>query len=147
MRCSLRVCLHTDEYKRRLHARTDLCRWNPKVFRAECDIIRNHRCNELIVGVLEHHADLLTDVPSPRLVLRIPSAHPTRSLAREEKGVQMPCKGRLARTVCPEHRHEFARCNGEGDTAQCLMPLPLSALVDMGDMIEFKKILCHLRSL
>ena len=55
----------------------------------------------------------------------------------------MPCKGRLARPVRPEHRYELARRNGKRNTAQCLVSLTLSAPVDVGDMIEFKKNICH----
>ena len=93
VRRSLCVRFHTDECKRILHARTNLCGRHTEVFGAERDIVRDNCRNELIIGVLEHHADFLSDVPSPCLVLRIPSAHPTRSRARQEESVQMACEG------------------------------------------------------
>ena len=55
----------------------------------------------------------------------------------------MACKGRFARAVCPEYRNKLPRPDGERDTAQRLVPLALTALVNVGDVIELKKFLCH----
>ena len=91
MRRSLCVRLHTNKCKRILHARTNLCGGHTEVFGTECNIVRNNCRNELVIRVLEHHADLLSYVPSPCLVLRIPSAYPARSITRQEESVQMSC--------------------------------------------------------
>ena len=92
MRCCLRIRFHPHERKCILHTRADLLWRNAEVFGTERHIIRHNSRNKLIVRILEHHADLLADVPPSLFILRIPTAHKARSLCRKEKRIQMTCE-------------------------------------------------------
>ena len=54
----------------------------------------------------------------------------------------MACEGGFPGAVCPENDNEFSCGNRKCDAAQCLMRLLCPALIDVGNTIQLKKIIC-----
>ena len=74
---------HIHSRERRIDTPADLGGRHAEILRAERHIILDDRRDELIVRILEHHADLLPDAPDLRLLLRIEPVDAARALRRQ----------------------------------------------------------------
>ena len=63
MRCMIAERFHTDTTKRIVYATTDLRRLYTVILGTECDIFFHDSRYKLVIGILEHHTDLLADIP------------------------------------------------------------------------------------
>ena len=95
-------------FERLLHAFGDLGAFNAKVFGTECHVVFHERCDELVVGVLEHHACGGANVIDVFFVLRIVARNVHATLVGHEQGIHVLRKRRLAGAVAAQNADEFA---------------------------------------
>ena len=96
MRRRRAIALHADGSERVSHAHADLRRLYAEVFRPEGDIVLNDGSDDLIVGILEHHAHELADAPELLRLLRIQPRDRTSALGRQEERIEVTRQRRLA---------------------------------------------------
>ena len=82
-----------------------------QVFRPERHIVLDKRRDQLVVGVLEHHAAGFAHQVDVRVVGRVHPVHDHASLIGDEKGVQVFRQRRFPRPVAAEDAEEFSARN------------------------------------
>jgi hypothetical protein len=96
-----------------VHPRPDLARRSPEVLEPECDLVPRERHDDLILGVLEHAGDAVSEVRRASLA-RVQARHSNQAgesaavEVRHEAG-QHAEERRLARSGRPEHGDDLAR--------------------------------------
>ena len=93
--------------------------------------------DELVVGILKHHANLRPDAPDLVEILRVHAVDAADAARRQQERIEMLCERRLARAIRPEHGDEFPRLDGERDVRERLMLVFLSRMIDMREAVEF----------
>ena len=79
VRRMLAQLIHADLAESRIHAAADLLRRDAEVFGAKRHIVLHDVCDDLVIRVLEHHADVaahINDAPPRRCRSRRPSRAP-----------------------------------------------------------------------
>ena len=89
MRRCRAVALHADGRECVSHALADLRRLYAEVFRPEGDVVLDDGSDDLIVGILEHHAHELADAPKLLRLLRIQPRDRTSALGRQEERIEV----------------------------------------------------------
>ncbi len=112
------IVRHPHGGQGRVHPLPDFRRGNPQVLRAKGHVLLYHAGDNLVVGVLEHHAHLAADIQQLRLVAGIHAVHIDLAPGGEEDGVKMLGQGGFARTVVAQHRHKFPGPDGQGKAVQ-----------------------------
>ena len=98
--------IHTDALERLVHAAADLRRGNAQIFGSERHIILHDARDDLVIGVLKHHADRPAHVEEIFLIARVHALDGNRSLRRHKNGVQELRKRGFSRAVVAEHGDE-----------------------------------------
>ena len=137
MRCERTELRHADDRERLIDAAPDFLRRHAEILRAECHVILDDGGDELVVGILEHHADLLPDAPDLVDILRIHAVDAADAARRQQQRVEVLCKRRLARAVRAEHGDKFSRLDGERDIRERPVLVFLARMVDMREAVEF----------
>ena len=71
-----RKFLHSHCIQCFIHAHPNFLRGYAHIFGAKCNILLNHRCNQLVIGVLEYHPCRLANLPNQAFLLRVHSFYP-----------------------------------------------------------------------
>ena len=88
-------------------AGADLLRRYAEVFRRKGHVLFNDGRYDLVVGVLEHHADLLTYIVEVVLVAGVHALHEDSSGLGQQNRVEMLCQRGFAAAVRAQHGHEL----------------------------------------
>ena len=107
MRCMLAVLIHADRMERLIDARAHLVRRDTEIFKPERNVLLHDGRNDLVIRVLEHHADMLPDLQQLFLVFGIHARDRDRALRWEQNRIQQLCHGRFAGAVMPQHRDQL----------------------------------------
>ena len=130
---------HIHSRERLIDAPADLSGRHAEILRAERHIILDDRRDELIVRILEHHADLLPDAPDLRLLPRIDAVDAAHPLRRQQQRIEMLRERRLPRPIRAEHRDELPALDGERHIIQRPPLSLLSRMIHMREMFYFDK--------
>ena len=95
-------------FERLLYAFGNVRAFDAEVFRTECHVVFHERCDELVVGVLEHHACGGANVVDVFLVLRIVVRNAYAALVGHEQGIHVFRERRFAGAVAAQNADEFA---------------------------------------
>ena len=112
------VVVHPDGPERVVDALPDLLRRDAEVFRRKGDVLLYDIGDDLVVRVLEDHADVLPDGEKHRLVLRIHAVDRHAAACGQENGVKMLGKRRLAAAVMSEHGDKASLLNGQAQAVE-----------------------------
>ena len=115
--------IHADGLERRVDALADLLRRHAEVFRREGDVLLDDVGDDLVVRVLEHHADAAAHVEDARLIGGVDPVDEHLPLVREQDRVHVLGKRGLAGAVVPQHRHEAPLLDAQVDPAEDLPPV------------------------
>ena len=124
MRRVLSELIHPDLPERVVHALTYLLRRNAEILRRKRHVVLDDVRNDLVVGVLKHHADIASEVDDAVFVGGVESRNRDLALVRDEDGVHVLCQRRFAGAVMPQHRDECALLDFEVDSAKRLVVVP-----------------------
>ena len=80
----------------------------PHIFRAEADILLDHRAYDLIIGILKYHAGFLPDGKSILFLGGVASVHQDITPCRIEYCIYVLCESGFAGAVSPENGDELA---------------------------------------
>ena len=105
-------------FKRLLYALGDVRAFDAEVFRTECHVVFHERCDELVVGVLEHHACGGANVVDVFFVLRIVARNTHAALVGHEQGIHVLRERRFAGAVAAQDTNEFAVGDMQIDASQ-----------------------------
>ena len=141
MRRVIAEFVHTDALQGLVHAAADLRRGNAKVFGRKRHIVLHDARNDLVVGILKHHADRPAHVKKVFLAARVHALDGHGTLRRHKNGVQELCKRGLAGTVVSEHGDERPRLDREADAGERVVP---GVGIAEGYVIESDDGICHL---
>ena len=92
-------------------AGADLRRRHAQIFRRKGDVLLHDGGNDLVVGVLEHHAHLLADIVEMLLAAGVHILHQHSAGFGQQNGVEMFRQGAFAAAVRAQHRHKLAAAN------------------------------------
>ena len=92
-------------------AGADLRRRHTQIFRRKGDVFLHDGGNDLVVGVLEHHAHLLADIVEMLLAAGVHILHQHGAGFGQQNGVEMLGQGAFAAAVRTQHRHKFTAAN------------------------------------
>ena len=106
------VFIDTDIHQRTIDTFPHFLWWNPNILQTKCDIFLHHSGNDLVVRVLEYHADFLTDIIQLFLICGIHPININLAAGWEQNRVEMLCEGALSRAVMSQYRGQFALMNG-----------------------------------
>ena len=101
-----------------IHPAADLLGGDSQVFRGEGHVLLHHVGHDLVVGVLEDHANRLTDVQKQGIVGGVHAADVYLAPGGQEDGVHVLGQGGLAATVVAQNGHEGALFNVEVHAVQ-----------------------------
>ena len=102
------VFIHIDRAKRIVNTLTHLFLRNAHIFKGESNIFLNDSRNDLIIGVLKNHTDMLANVEKLALVRCIYPVGVDLALVWDKDSVEMLCNCRFSRAVVSENSHKFA---------------------------------------
>ena len=83
VRCVHSVLIHTNCLQCFIDSSSYLLRLYAHIFKSEGYILFNDSCNDLIVGVLKYHSNLLSDIKKPALICNAHSFNSDASLLRD----------------------------------------------------------------
>ena len=106
------VFIHTDLLQRLIHPVTDLRAGNAQIFRAEGHILFHHIGNDLVVGILEHHAHMTANLHEKIIVGGVQAADIDLTAAGQQNGIEMLGKSRFAAAVAAKNGHKAAFFDG-----------------------------------
>ena len=89
-----------------------------QVLRPEGHVVFHYACHQLVVGVLEHHARMASDVEGAARVVGLPPQHRHAPRVGQQQRVDVPGQRGLARSVAPQDAQELAPGNGQVHVAQ-----------------------------
>ena len=115
---SIAFFVDTGQLHGLVDAGADLLRRYAEVFRRKGHVLFNDGRYDLVVGVLEHHADLLTYIVE---VIFVAGVHPLdqhRARFGQQNGIEMLCQRGLAAAVRAQHGHELAPPDLHGDAVE-----------------------------
>ena len=144
MRRKLAVMRHVDTGERLAHSRADLIRRHAEVLGSKGDVIFHDSCDELVVGILEDHADLLADLPELRRVgrrCRVEAADAAGPRRRQQECIEVLRERRLARAIRPEDRDERPRLDREVHLIERTVLLLRARIIAVREMLQLNP--CH----
>ena len=118
MGCALPELVDARHLHGVIDAAAHLLRRDAEVFQRKGHVLFHHRRHDLVVGALEHHAHGLADVVELVLVGGVHPLDVHLALLRQEDGIEMLGKGRLAAAVRAQHGHELAPPDLHGDAVE-----------------------------
>jgi len=113
MRRVLAVVVHADEPERLVHAAADLVRGYAEILGREGDILLHHVGDDLVVGVLEDHADAAADLQQQILIPRVHAVDRHAATLRQQDRVEVFGQRRLSAAVVAQDRHKAALLDRE----------------------------------
>ena len=102
------IFIHADRLQRLIDTHTHLITRYAEVFKPERYILFHNRRDDLVIGILEYHADMLPDVQKLFFVLCVHPGNRDLAFGRQQYCIQKLCKRRFARAVMPQHRDKLA---------------------------------------
>ena len=114
---------HADTFQRRCHFLLDLFGRNAQILQSKSHILIHHRANDLIIRILEHHADRFTDRPDLIFCFGVDVIDPQRPFCWHKQRVQMFCKGRLTGSVSAQNAQKLALTDFHADVLQRILTL------------------------
>ena len=112
------VVVHADGFQRVVDALPDLRRGDAEVFRREGDVLLYNVRDDLVVRVLEDHADMLPDGEQLLLVLRVHAVDRHAAARGQQDGIKVLGKRRLAAAVMAEHGDEAPLFDGQAQAVK-----------------------------
>ncbi|CDB30311.1 unknown [Firmicutes bacterium CAG:137] len=89
-----------------VHTPPDLLRGHPQIFRGKCHILLHHIGHNLVVRILEHHANGAANGNQVALVLGIHSEDRNGPPLRERNGIAVFGQGGFSAPIPAQHRHK-----------------------------------------
>ncbi len=108
MRCVTSVLVHIHGLKRLIYPSAYFIGRNTEVFERKRNIFLNYSRYYLVIRVLKHHSDCLTDIVYSALVCRIYTVNKHLARGGKKNAVKVLCKGRLTASVMTEDSYEAA---------------------------------------
>ena len=93
------ILRHAHRPEGGVHPLPDLRRGNSQILRGEGHVLFHHAGHDLVVRVLEHHANLTADVQQQRLVGSVHAVHIHLAPAGQKNGVEVLGQSGFARAV------------------------------------------------
>ena len=135
---------HVDGLERLMHALADLIGRHAEVLGAKGHVVLDDRRDELVVGILEDHADLLADLPELRRVgrrCRVEAADAAGPRRRQQECIEVLRERRLARAIRPEDRDERPRLDREVHLIERTVLLLRARIIAVREMLQLNP--CH----
>ncbi len=126
MRGALAIGLHLHAVERPIDAAQNLRARHAQVFRAKGDILLDDGRHDLVVGVLEDHADRAANVAQAGALLGVPGFDPHVAAVGQQQRIEMLGQRRLARPIVSQQHDILALLDGQIDAAQRLARCDLS---------------------
>lgn len=120
-----------------------IVRRDAEVFRAKGHVFFDDGGDDLVIRILEDHADVLAYLPDIVEVIGPHAADFTRAGRRRQEDVEMLSQRRLARTVGPDDGDELALADFQGNILQSIDHLAVFVFIGMAEMIRFYHRFCH----
>ena len=123
-----------------IHAAANVGRGDAQILEAEGHILLHHVGDDLVVGVLEHHAHGAANGDDLLLIQRVHSRHEHPAARGQQHRVHMLGEGGFARAVVSQHRHKAALFDGKVNVAQRHRALLLFLLlggISKGQVTDF----------
>ena len=95
------VICHAHRLQCVIHPPADLLRGHSQVLRGKSHILLYHIGNDLVIGVLKHHAHAAAYLQQKSLVRRVHSLHPHLAAGGQQDGVHMLGQGGFPGAVVP----------------------------------------------
>ena len=134
------VIVHADGFERVVDAPPDLRGGDAEVFRRKGDVFFYDIRDDLVIGVLEHHADMLPDGEKLFFVLRIHAVDRHAAARGQQDGVKMLGKRRLAAAVMAEHGDKAPLLDGQVQAVKYNMRLAaVLALVSIMQVVYLNR--------
>ena len=105
------VAVHVDGFQRVVHPLANLAGGNAQVFRSKSNVFLHHIGNDLVIRILENHANGAPELQQAVFVGRINAVHIDRSARGEQYGVHVLRQGGFARPVVAQHGDKGALLN------------------------------------
>ena len=144
MRRKLAVMRHVDTGESLAHSRADLIRRHAEVLGSKGDVIFHDSCDELVVGILEDHADLLADLPELTCIGRRSRVKPVDAAGarrRQQECIEVLRERRFARAIRAEHRDECPLLDRKAHIVECTVLLLRAGLIAVREMFQLNP--CH----
>ena len=112
------VFIHADELQRLVYPPPDLLRRYAEILRRKGHVLLDDVRHDLVIRVLEHHADRAPYFQQQRLVARVHAVDRHAAALRQENRVHMLCQRGLAAAVVTQNGHEASLRNAQIQTVE-----------------------------
>ena len=102
------VLVHFHQLQGLIHSLTDLLGRDPQIFGSEGNVVLHDVGDDLVIGVLEHHAHGAADLQQLIGVGGVHACHVHLARGGLQDAVEVLGKGTLPRTVVPQNSHKAA---------------------------------------